>query len=97
MVTRRDFLTSADGVPAAAVVCSGCRNSPLDDPILTPNTQNPRQPNISLVLVDEMRQPPISYGPNEGDLQSIEEILGFESEISPNNPFSQSSLLLTPV
>lgn len=74
---------------AGAVISSGCGDSPVDDPILNADAQNPRQPNILLVLVDEMRQPPIGYGPNEGELQSVKEILRFESEISPDNPFSQ--------
>ncbi len=45
------------------------------------------RPNILLVLVDEMRQPPASYGPGEGETPAVKEILRFETEISEGNPF----------
>lgn len=48
-----------------------------------------RPPNILLILVDEMRQPPTGYGPNEGEAPGLKEILGFERELSADNPFTR--------
>ena len=90
MVTRRDFLKATGGVVAGAVVGTGCDSSNDDFVVVNPpNGPNGRPPNILLVLVDEMRQPPLAYAPNEGELQDIKEILRFESELSPTNRFTQ--------
>jgi arylsulfatase A-like enzyme len=88
MVSRRDFLKTAGGVVAGAIVGSGCGDSTSENPVVGNNAPNGRQPNILLVLVDEMRQPPIAYAANEGEAQGLKEILRFESELSPNNPFA---------
>lgn len=87
MFTRRNFLVGA-GAVAGALATGGCSGSPQEAGGAGGGSLG-RRPNILLVLVDEMRQPPIGYAPNEGELPAIKEILGFHSEISPGNPFTE--------
>ncbi len=68
---------------------AGCGSSNEPNPITSDNSGGTRQPNILLVLVDEMRQPPLGYAPDEGELQPIKEILRFETDLTPSNPFSR--------
>lgn len=86
MYTRRDFLVGA-GAVAGAMATAGCSGS-SGEGALEGGGPLGRRPNILLVLVDEMRQPPIGYAPDQGELPAIKEILGFHSEISPDNPFT---------
>ena len=89
MVTRRQFLKGA-GAVAGAVAAAGCDGTDSDEFVFTsPNNPNGKQPNILLVLVDEMRLPPPAYGPGEGEADPLKEILGFHTDISPNNPFTE--------
>lgn len=37
------------------------------------------------MIVDEFRLPPVGYGPNEGEIPQVKEILGFARELSPSN------------
>jgi arylsulfatase A-like enzyme len=88
MITRRDFLKTASGAVAGALVASGCDGADPNDVTLSPNTPNGKRPNILLVLVDEMRQPPVAYAAGEGEAQGLKEILRFESELSAGNPYT---------
>ena len=87
MISRRDFLKGA-GAVAGAFAVSGCGDMEPDFVFQGPNGPV-KQPNILLILVDEMRQPPIGYGPTEGELPAIKEILRFETDISSNNDFER--------
>ncbi len=44
-------------------------------------------PNILLIMVDQMRTPPEGYGPGEGAVQDLKEILGFR-DITPGNTYT---------
>lgn len=85
MITRRDFLKGA-GAATGAALASGCG---ADDPnvVLLGEAGGSRRPNILLIVVDEMRQVPPGYGPNEGEAPGLKEILGFAQRLSPDNPF----------
>lgn len=88
MVSRRDFLKGAGGAIAGAMVTSGCDSSNEVNPLVSANTPSGRQPNILMILVDEMRQAPLGYAPNEGEAPGIKEILAFERELSPGNAYT---------
>lgn len=89
MVTRRDFLKGA-GAVVGAMAASGCDSSDDPNPInLGNNGSGGKRPNILLILVDEMRQAPLGYAPNQGEAPGIKEVLAFEQQLSPNNPFSK--------
>lgn len=47
-------------------------------------------PNILLLMVDQQHMPPPGYGPDEGYMEGLKEILGFQQTISPDNPFARS-------
>lgn len=89
MATRREFIKAATGVVAGAILSSGCGNetTPLANPLPLDPTR--KRPNILLVLVDEMRTPPDGYGPDEGELPALKEILGFRPALTPGNPFER--------
>lgn len=89
MVTRRDFLKTA-GMTAAAVAAAGCDSSDPDIQARSiVNTPAGKQPNILLLLVDEMRQPPLGYVEGEGEAEGLKEILRFESELSASNSYTE--------
>ncbi|MBM3462947.1 MAG: sulfatase [Armatimonadetes bacterium] len=54
-------------------------------PAATPTAR----PNILLVLMDEFRYPPSGYGPAEGEIAPLKEILQFAPTISPGNNCTQ--------
>ena len=91
--TRRQFLQASAVALAGSLLgplgagCSGGVNP------LSPAAGNPsgpgRRPNLLLVLVDQMRLPPVGYAPDEGEAPGIREILGFEPTLSPDNPFAR--------
>lgn len=54
----------------------------------TPPAKTDTHPNILLIMVDQMQTPPEGYGPNEGAVQGLKEILGFRP-ISPGNTYTQ--------
>ncbi|MCK9204231.1 MAG: sulfatase-like hydrolase/transferase [Bacteroidales bacterium] len=45
-------------------------------------------PNILLIMVDQMQTPPEGYGPNEGAVQDLKEILGFRP-LSQGNSYTR--------
>ncbi len=51
-----------------------------------PETETP--PNILLIMVDQMHTPQEGYGPNEGAVQDLKEILGFRP-LSPGNSYTE--------
>ena len=55
-----------------------------DIPPAKPNTH----PNILLIMVDQMQTPPEGYGPNEGAVQELKEILGFRP-LSTGNSYTR--------
>jgi arylsulfatase A-like enzyme len=77
------------GVVAGAALTTGCGSSEDPNLITTGNTGGVRQPNILLILVDEMRQAPLGYAPDEGEAPGLKEILAFEKELSADNPFTE--------
>lgn len=94
MSSRRDFLKTSAAVAAVAAI-EGCGNDANNNSLTGTQSQTqlspaPIQgrPNILLMLVDEMRLPPVGYGPNEGEIQEIKEILGFRP-LSENNNFAR--------
>ena len=93
MATRRDFLKTASGVVAgAAVTGCGSTNSTNTNPLTSGGEQasaRPSHPNILLVLVDEMRLPPPGYGPTEGEVPDVKEILSFATALSQGNSFAR--------
>lgn len=54
----------------------------------TPPSRTDTHPNILLILVDQMQTPPEGYGPGEGAVQDLKEILGFRA-LSPGNTYAQ--------
>lgn len=86
---RRDLLKSIAAAGAVAFSGTGCGNSnSLDNPVTqggTPPAGTPRRPNILLMVVDEFRLPPVGYGPNEGEIPQLKELLGFSSKLSSSN------------
>ncbi len=88
MNTRRDFLKAT--VASAALLAAGCGTSDPSTsqaPASEAPVQPKRPPNIVLMLVDEMRIAPNGYGPDEGEIPAVKEILGFQPNVSPDNPF----------
>ncbi len=94
---RRDFLSSTAkilGVASLASMGAGCGSSsgngvtpppgPGPGPDPTPDPPS-KQPNFLLMIVDELRLPPVGYGPNEGEIPQLKELLGFGSELSASN------------
>lgn len=53
-----------------------------------PPTKTETHPNILLIMVDQMQTPPEGYGPNEGAVQDLKEILGFRP-LSQKNAYTQ--------
>ena len=45
-------------------------------------------PNILFIMVDQMQTPPEGYGPNEGAVEELKEILGFQP-LTPGNSYTQ--------
>ena len=45
-------------------------------------------PNILLIMVDQMQTPPEGYGPNQGAVQNLKEIMGFRP-LSSGNSYTQ--------
>jgi arylsulfatase A-like enzyme len=54
----------------------------------TPPSRTETHPNILLIMVDQMQTPPEGYGPDEGAIQELKEILGFRP-LSPDNSYAR--------
>lgn len=54
----------------------------------TPPARTETHPNILVIMVDQMQTPPEGYGPNEGAVQELKEILGFRA-LSPGNSYTR--------
>lgn len=91
MVTRRDVLKGTLAT-AAGLAAAGCGSTDTNTNVLTAplieNVQNGRRPNILFMLVDQMRLPPTGYGPDEGEVKDVKELLGFAPTISPTNQYA---------
>ncbi len=85
-MTRRKFLTLPPKCVAGALLCSalgsgggsGCSGG---------GTAGTANPNILLLMMDQLRFPPEGYASDEGMEQGLKEILGFRP-LSPDNPFT---------
>lgn len=53
-----------------------------------PKSRTENHPNILLIMVDQMQTPPEGYGPLEGAVPELKEILGFRS-LTPGNTYTQ--------
>lgn len=53
------------------------------------STGSATPPNILLITCDQYRFPRFSYGPNGGFDAALKEILGFQGEISNDNPYAK--------
>lgn len=86
-ITRREFLSIPPKALAASLLSgsvgfgtgSGCSGG---------GGIVPSHPNILLLMVDQQQTPPQGYGPEEGVVRGLKEILGFE-ELSPDNSFTK--------
>jgi arylsulfatase A-like enzyme len=95
--TRREFLNlSAKFIAATLLVGpvglaagSGCSSSSNSDAGSSSPAQafTQSRPNILFLMMDQLHIPPEGYGPAQGVLPGIREILGFR-EISPGNPYT---------
>ncbi len=90
---RRDFLTGSAKVLGFASLgaVSGCGNSSsLEQPLTdTSGAGTARKPNVLLMIVDEFRLPPPGYGPNEGEIPQLKELLGFSRTLSQSNGLAE--------
>ncbi|MBF0527975.1 MAG: sulfatase-like hydrolase/transferase [Deltaproteobacteria bacterium] len=93
-ITRREFLglppkilatAALTGVVGTISACSSDSSSSNSNPSSSNRLLNP---NILLLMVDQMQTPPQGYGPNEGMAQGLKEILGFQP-LSSDNSYSR--------
>lgn len=88
---RRDLLKSMAAAGAAALTGAGCgdsRSFEVTAPQGPPAGAAPRRPNVLLMIVDEFRLPPVGYGPMEGEIPQLKELLGFAPKLSASNGLS---------
>lgn len=87
-ISRRNFLTGAAATVGAGL--AGCGNSSQSFVFTSdPSSGTPGQrPNILLVLSDEFNLPP-RYPNGTGMPAALREILAFEQELSPDNPYTR--------
>jgi len=84
-LTRREFISTPPKILAVAALTGaigsipGCSSS---------DSNNRTNPNVLLLMVDQMQTPPEGYRPDEGAAQGLKEILGFRP-LSANNSFAQ--------
>ena len=53
-----------------------------------PKQKTDSRPNILLIMVDQMQTPPAGYGPMEGAVQDLKEVIGF-MPATPGNTYSE--------
>ena len=89
MATRRDFLKTTAGAVVAGSIASGCGSDGNTQTGFggnpTPLLPDGRRPNILLLLVDEMRLPPVGFSAGQGEIPDLKEIFGFANTLSANN------------
>lgn len=84
-LTRREFISTPPKILAIAALTGalgtmpGCSGSDANNPI---------NPNVLFLMVDQMQTPPEGYRSDEGAAQGLKEILGFRP-LSTDNPFTQ--------
>ena len=94
MSTRRDFLAAslkalaAGALLSADALSSGCTPRPAQAPAGPTPGPGVEHPNILFLIMDQYRVPPIGYGPNEGEIPQVKEVLGFAPQLTPSNPFA---------
>jgi len=71
------------GLPSAVLAVAG-----LTGFRETPPAKPPEHPNILLIMVDQMQTPPVGYGPTEGAVQELKDILSFR-KVAAGNSYSQ--------
>ena len=84
---RRDLLKGMAAAAGAALAGCGSTQSnlnPATGELPAPGGVT-RRPNILLMIVDEFRLPPVGYGPTEGEIPQLKELLGFRSNLSASN------------
>jgi len=79
-MSRREFIGKSAKLLAAASLAGVAGALPAEAVI------NRRNPNVLLIMVDQMQTPPEGYGPHEGAAQGLKEILGFRP-LSPGNEY----------
>ncbi|MFA7483252.1 MAG: sulfatase-like hydrolase/transferase [Vulcanimicrobiota bacterium] len=68
---------------------SGCEDSSSQNFVFTQGQGPDKKPNVLLMIVDELRLPPPGYGPNEGEIPQLKELLGFSKTLSESNGLVQ--------
>jgi arylsulfatase A-like enzyme len=87
-LSRREFIAGMAGVAGASAL-AGCGSSQEQYVFTsTPNQTPGKRPNILLVLSDEFNLPP-RYPDGSGMPASLREILAFEPDLSPGNPYTR--------
>lgn len=92
-ISRRDFVVGLATLMGAAVGpsiltagCGGDKSPAAGTPTPGPGATPGQPPNILLVLSDEYGLPP-RYPEGTGMPRGLREILGFERELAPDNPY----------
>jgi arylsulfatase A-like enzyme len=91
-ISRREFMQHSAQLSAATLLSgivgvgtlTGCGGGDGDGG----GSNMISNPNILLIMVDQMQTPPEGYAPDEGPAEGLKEILGFR-QLSSNNPYAQ--------
>jgi arylsulfatase A-like enzyme len=81
--------TNNNVTPVSSSAGSETAVSPSGQPTPPPVPPPSSRPNVLLVLMDEVRIPPPGYGPAQGEIAGMKEIIGFAPTLSANNPFTR--------
>jgi arylsulfatase A-like enzyme len=82
---RRDLLKSMAAAAGMTLAGCGSTSSQTFPSSGTSSAGSPRRPNVLLMIVDELRLPPVGYGPLEGEIPQLKELLGFGPTLSASN------------
>ncbi len=83
-ILRRSSVISSMVLTCGAI---GFAETSGSSPAKTGKTE-PSHPNLLIIMVDQMRTPPEGYGPDEGMVPGLKEIIGFRP-LSPDNEYTQ--------